>query len=306
METKDNKKTDINYYIKLFIKIIIFVATIYYIYKYRETLRRYISLINRWLRFSSPLRNVNTRFRNWRDRGNHAVREELLREAELGQPNDEFQDEDLDLDLDLEIPQDNREFLPGAFNAAALAAAAATLPDRKELNRIKREQEMERRRVTSLAANRESRVPNWTGRIKERLYLERNDAYKEERAKRLIKDREDDEILLGLGIGTTIQELRKYIIDNGYMIPQPIKGVSERRNLVTNIINKTLIPRYQSSLFPRLAGGSRTSGVQYDTPTSLPENWVSNLALAQQSNRDREFLPVDFGKIRKSKKNKRL
>ena len=302
METEDNKKTDINYYIKLFIKIIIFVATIYYIYKYRETIRRYISLINRWLRFSSPLRNVNARFRNWRDRGNQAVREELLREAELGQPNEEFQD----LDLDLEIPQENREFLPGAFNAAALAAAAATLPDRKELNRIKREQEMERQRVTSLAANREPRVPNWTGPIKERLYLERNEAYKDERDRRLIKDRENDEILLGLGIGTTIQELRKYIVDNGYMIPPPIKGVSERRNLVTNIINKTLIPRYQSSLFPRLAGGSRTSGAQYDTPTSLPGNWVSNLALAQQSNIDQEFLPVDFGKIRKRKKNKRL
>ena len=300
METKDNKKTDINYYIKLFIKIIIFVATIYYIYKYRETIRRYISLINRWLRFSSPLRNVNTRFRNWRDRGNQAVREELLREAELGQPNEEFQD------LDLEIPQENREFLPGAFNAAALAAAAATLPDRKELNRIKREQEMERQRATSLAANREPRVPNWTGPIKERLYRERNEAYNEERDRRLIKDREDDEILLGLGIGTTIPELRKYIIDNGYMMPPSIKGVSERRNLVTNIINKTLIPRYQSSLFPRLAGGSRTPGTQYDTPPSLPENWVSNLALAQQSNRDQEFLPVDFGKIRKSKKNKRL
>ena len=300
METEDNKKTDINYYIKLFIKIIIFVASIYYIYKYRETIRRYISLINRWLRFSSPLRNVNTRFRNWRDRGNQAVREELLREAELGQPNEEFQD------LDLEIPQENREFLPGAFNAAALAAAAATLPDRKELNRIKREQEMERQRATSLAANREPRVPNWTGPIKERLYMERNEAYNEERDRRLIKDREDDEILLGLGIGTTIPELRKYIIDNGYMMPPSIKGVSERRNLVTNIINKTLIPRYQSSLFPRLAGGSRISGAQYDTPASLPENWVSNLALAQQSNRDQEFLPVDFGKIRKSKKNKRL
>lgn len=292
---EENKKKGINYYFKLFIKIIVFVVSIYYIYKYRTIIRRYISLINRWLRFSSPLRNINTRFRNWQDRGYREQREELIRETELDLPGEEdFIDNE-------GFPPENLDLPQGAVNAAAAIAGGSLF--RNRLN--------ETERLSSLAANRERRIPNWTGPIKERREAASSLAWKEERAKKLIKDREDDETLRSLGVGTTIQEMRKYIIDNGFMIPQPVRGISERQNLVNNIINFTLRPASQPTQ-PRplaeMASGApltprRVSGVQHDIPPFLPETWMSQPPRRQPSSEKQIFLPVDFGKSRK-KKNK--
>jgi hypothetical protein len=291
---EENKKNGINYYFKLFIKIIVFVVSIYYIYKYRETIRRYISLINRWLRFSSPLRNINTRFRNWQDRGIRAQREELIREAELDLPEaEDFIDEE-------RFPQENLDLQQGAVNAAAAIAGESLF--RNMLN--------ETERVSSLAANRERRIPNWTGPIKERREAASSLAWKEERAKKLKKEREEDEMLRNLGVGTTIQEMRKYIIDKGFMIPQPVRGISERQNLVDNILNFTLRPASQPTR-PRplaeMASGApltprRVSGVQYDIPPFLPETWMSQPPRRQSSAENPIYLPVDFGKSIKKKK----
>jgi hypothetical protein len=291
---EENKKKGINYYFKLFIKIIVFVVSIYYIYKYRTIIRRYISLINRWLRFSSPLRNINTRFRNWQDRGYREQREELIRETELDLPGEEdFIDNE-------GFPPENLDLPQGAVNAAAAIAGGSLF--RNRLN--------ETERLSSLAANRERRIPNWTGPIKERREAASSLAWKEERAKKLIKDREDDETLRSLGVGTTIQEMRKYIIDNGFMIPQPVRGISERQNLVNNIINFTLRPASQPTQ-PRplaeMASGApltprRVSGVQHDIPPFLPETWMSQPPRRQPSSEKQIFLPVDFGKSRKKKK----
>lgn len=293
---EEKKKNDINYYFKLFIKIIVFAVSVYYIYKYRATIRRYISLINRWLRFSSPLRNINTRFRDWQDRGNRAQREELVRETELDLPGEE------DFVNEEELPQGNFDLPQGAVNAAAAAAIAGESLFRNRLN--------ETERLSSLAANRERRIPNWTGPIKERRDAASSLAWKEERAKKLIKDREDDETLRSLGVGTTIQEMRKYIIDNGFMIPQPVRGISERQNLVNNILNFTLRPASQPTQ-PRplaeMASGApltprRVSSGQYDVSPFLPETWMSQPPRRQPSSEKQIFLPVDFGKSRKKKK----
>jgi hypothetical protein len=291
---EENKKKGINYYFKLFIKIMVFVVSIYYIYKYRTIIRRYISLINRWLRFSSPLRNINTRFRNWQDRGYREQREELIRETELDLPGEEdFIDNE-------GFPPENLDLQQGAVNAAAAIAGGSLF--RNRLN--------ETERLSSLAANRERRIPNWTGPIKERREAASSLAWKEERAKKLIKDREDDETLRSLGVGTTIQEMRKYIIDNGFMIPQPVRGISERQNLVNNILNFTLRPASQPTQ-PRplaeMASGApltprRVSGVQHDIPPFLPETWMSQPPRRQPSSEKQIFLPVDFGKSRKKKK----
>jgi hypothetical protein len=291
---EEKKKNDINYYFKFFIKIIVFAVSVYYIYKYRATIRRYISLINRWLRFSSPLRNINTRFRDWQDRGNRAQREELVRETELDLPGEE------DFVNEEELPQGNFDLPQGAVNAAAAIAGESLF--RNRLN--------ETERLSSLAANRERRIPNWTGPIKERRDAASSLAWKEERAKKLIKDREDDETLRSLGVGTTIQEMRKYIIDNGFMIPQPVRGISERQNLVNNILNFTLRPASQPTQ-PRplaeMASGSpltprRVSSGQYDVSPFLPETWMSQPPRRQPSSEKQIFLPVDFGKSRKKKK----
>lgn len=83
----EHDNNNFSYYFKLLIKLIIFVVSVYYIYKYRDTIRRYISIINRWLRFSSPLRNINARFRNFRERGLNEQRQPLLDQIEQ-----EFQD----------------------------------------------------------------------------------------------------------------------------------------------------------------------------------------------------------------------
>jgi hypothetical protein len=292
---EEKKKNDINYYFKLFIKIIVFAVSVYYIYKYRATIRRYISLINRWLRFSSPLRNINTRFRDWQDRGNRAQREELVRETELDLPGEE------DFVNEEQLPQGNFDLPHGAVNAAAAIAGESLF--RNRLN--------ETERLSSLAANRERRIPNWTGPIKERRDAASSLAWKEERAKKLIKDREDDETLRSLGIGTTIQEMRKYIIDNGFMIPKPVRGISERQNLVDNILNSTLRPASQPTQpipLAEMASGApltprRVSSGQYDVPPFLPETWMAQPPRRLPSSEKQIFLPVDFGKS--TKQNKR-
>jgi hypothetical protein len=291
----EEKKNDVNYYFKLFIKIILFVTSIYYIYKYRATIRRYISLINRWLRFSSPLRNINTRFRNFQDRGNRAQREQLIRETELDLPGEEnFMDEE-------QFPPDNLDLPGGAANAAAAIAGESLL--RNRLN------ETEAERLSSLAINRERRIPNWTGPIKERRDAASSLAWTESRSKKLEKEREEDKKLRSMGVGTTIQEMRKYIIDKGFMIPKSVKGISERQNLVDNILNYTLIPASQPMQPRPLAEASsgepltpvQVSGQLYDIPPFLPETWMTQ-PQSSQSPSNQLYLPVDFGKSRKQKR----
>jgi hypothetical protein len=94
------------------------------------------------------------------------------------------------------------------------------------------------------------------------------------------------------------------------MIPQPVRGISERQNLVNNIINFTLRPASQPTQ-PRplaeMASGApltprRVSGVQHDIPPFLPETWMSQPPRRQPSSEKQIFLPVDFGKSRKKKK----
>ena len=279
MVEEQDKKNNFSYYFKLFIKIIIFVLSVYYIYKYRETIRRYISILNRWLRFSSPLRNINARFRNFRERNLDAQRQPILEQAER-----DFQDN---------LQQDNlQENIP----IAAAAAAGGYVR-----NRVREIDELE-----SQPPRRSGRVANWTGPIREREYQERRANTIRENELDLQRKREEKELVIAKTGGYTIPYLKNWLTSQG--INQPAgKDLQSYWDLV---LGKTIPTSLFQPTQPSFIGETSSEPLQdinFLDNMYLPQNQASsNTFYPMQSPPgflDQEFKPVDFGRSRSRSRN---
>ena len=274
-----DKDNNFSYYFKLLIKIIIFVVSVYYIFKYRATIRRYISIINRWLRFSSPLRNINTRFRNFRERGLNAQRQPLLDNIER-----EFQENIQD------------DFNPGNIQGGLAAAAAGGYVR----NRVR---EIDQLESQNTLPRRSGRVPNWLGPIKERTYRERRETMGRDRELDLQRKREEKEIVLAKTGGTTIPYLKNWLTQQGYA--QPVdKDLQSYWDLVLGKTVPTSLaaqPRFTGETSSEPLRDSRDldnfnlPGNQGGTDMYYPTPRVPNFL-------DNQFRPVDFGRRNRNRR----
>ena len=291
-----DKDNNFSYYFKLLIKIIIFIVSVYYIFKYRATIRRYISIINRWLRFSSPLRNINTRFRNFRERGLNAQRQPLLDDIER-----EFQ-ENIQANVQADV-QEN--FNPGNIQGGLAAAAAGGYVR----NRVR---EIDQLESQNTLPRRSGRVSNWLGPIKERAYRERRETMGRDRELDLQRKREEKEIVLAKTGGTTIPYLKNWLTQQGYAQPAD-KDLQSYWDLVLGKTVPTSLaaqPRFtgETSSAPlrdirdirdirdldnfNLPGNQGGTGMYYPTPR------VPNFL-------DNQFRPVDFGRRNRNRNRRR-
>lgn len=279
-----DKNNNFSYYFKLLIKIIIFIVSVYYIFKYRATIRRYISIINRWLRFSSPLRNINTRFRNFRERGLNEQRQPLL--------------DDIEREFQANV-QEN--FNPGNLQVglAATAAGGYVRNRAREIDQLESQNTLPRR---------SGRVSNWLGPINERAYRERRETMSRERELDLQRKREEKEIVLTKTGGTTIPYLKNWLTQQGYA--QPL--VKNLQNYWDIVLGKT-VPTSLASQPP--FSGETSSAPLRDIRDrdldnfNLPRNQGGTGSYYQTPRipdfLDSQFRPVDFGRRNRNKNRRR-
>jgi hypothetical protein len=277
MVEEHDKKNNFSYYFKLLIKLIIFVVSIYYIYKYRTLIRRYISLIDRWFRFSSPLRNVNARFRNWQERGRDEIRRPLLDQIER-----EFE----------EAQAQNLQ------RGAGLAAAASG----GYLANATRDADGQLEDQTETPIRRSGRIPNWTGPIKERAYAESRANTLRANEVNLERKRADGEAVANKTGGSTIPYLKKWLAKNGYAQPE-FQNLQDYWDLVLGRTELKSLDQPRQPLFigessseplvdnetlenMYLQRSPSSSDMLYQPP--MPPNFL-----------DRNFKPVDFGRSKR-------
>jgi hypothetical protein len=285
-EEKENNSFN---YFKFLIKIILFVISIYYIYKYRELIRRYISIINRWIRFSSPLRNINSRFRNWRERGLREQRQPLLDQIDR-----EFQ-ENLQRG---NLEQDN-------LQRGAIAAAAASNFIRNRTGETVEGLESNTETMGVLP-RRSGRVANWTGPINERIYKERREATLRANEVDLERKRADRAAVLEKTGGTTIAYLKNWITQQGYKQPE-IQDLQSYWDLVLGRVEPISIDQPRQPSFR-----GEPSGIPFQDIETLDDMYSRRLSpssmLYQQvppNYLDQQFKPVDFGRRNNRRKNNR-
>lgn len=281
-DERDNN--NFSYYFKLLIKVIIFVVSVYYIYKYRATLRRYISIINRWLRFSSPLRNINARFRNFRERGLNEQRQPLLDQIEQ-----EFQD-----NLQPENFQEDNlqpENLPRGI--AAAAGSGIYLRNRNST------QEIDDASQRTLP-RRSGRVANWTGPINERIYRERRAETLRANELNLEQKRADREAVIAKTGGYTIPYLKNWLTGQGFAQPD-VQNLQSYWDLV---LGRTEPIRLVQPRQPTFIGEPSSAPLQdtYDLDNMYVQRGPSPSSLLYQqippNYLDQKFKPVDFGRIK--------
>jgi hypothetical protein len=289
MADERDENNNFSYYFKLFIKIAIFLVSIYYIFKYRATIRRYISILNRWLRFSNPLRNIDARFRNWREQGLEAQRQPLLDQIDR-----EFQE-----NLQPEnFEQDNLQ--RGIIGAAAATTGGYVRNRAREIDQLEEQRTLPRR---------SGRVPNWTGPIRERAYRERRDATLRADELDLVRKREDRANVLAKTGGVTIPYLRNWLTQQGYAQPaiQDLQGYWDMvlgRTAPTSLLQ----PREPSFV-------AETSSAPLESVDNLDSMYLqrgpSPSSMLYQASPppnflDQQFRPVDFGKIRRRNNNRKI
>jgi len=296
MGDEQDKDNNFSYYFKLFIKIVIFLVSLYYIFKYRETIRRYISIINRWLRFSSPLRNINTRFRNFRERGLNEQRQPLLDQVEQEfqqnlQPEN-FVDDDLQ---------------------RGIAAAAGTGIYLRNSNST---QEIDAPEQSTLP-RRSGRVANWTGPINERIYRERRTETLRANEINLEQKRADRSAVIAKTGGYTIPYLKNWLTGQGFA--QPVgKDLQSYWDLV---LGRTLPVSLSQPREPSFIGEPSSAPLQdtYELDNLYLQRGPSPSSMMYQqlppNYLDQQFKPVDFGRsnynrntnrnIRRRKNNRR-
>lgn len=291
-DERDNN--NFSYYFKLFIKVIIFIISVYYIYKYRATIRRYISIINRWLRFSSPLRNINARFRNFRERGLNEQRQPLLDQVEQ-----EFQD-----NLQPENFQDNLQ--------RGVAAAASGVYLRNNST-----QEIDDTPQRTLP-RRSGRVANWTGPINERIYKERRAETLRANEINLEQKRADKAAVTAKTGGYTIPYLKNWLTGQGLAQPD----VQDLQGYFDLVLGRTEPVRLAQPRQPTFIGEPSSAPLQdtHDLDNMYLQRSPSPSSMMYQAippnYLDQEFKPVDFGRsnynrntgirnIRRRKNNRR-
>jgi hypothetical protein len=276
-DERDNN--NFSYYFKLLIKVIIFVVSVYYIYKYRATIRRYISIINRWLRFSSPLRNINARFRNFRERGLNEQRQPLLDQVEQ-----EFQD-----NLQPEnFQEDNLQ--------RGIAAAAGSGIYLRNSNSTQEIDDASQRTLP----RRSGRVANWTGPINERIYRERRAETLRANEINLEQKRADREAVIAKTGGYTIPYLKNWLTGQGFAQPD-VQNLQSYWDLV---LGRTEQIRLVQPRQPTFIGEPSSAPLQdtYDLDNMYVQRGPSPSSLLYQqippNYLDQQFKPVDFGRIK--------
>ena len=291
MAEKRDENNYLSYYFKLFIKIIIFVVSLYYIYKYRATIREYISIINRWLRFSNPLRNINARFRNFRERGLNEQREPLLNQVEQ-----EFQE---NLQPENFQPDD---FLDANLQRGVLAGAASGV----YLRNSNSTQEIEDDTQRSLP-RRSGRIPNWTGPINERIYKERRAETLRANEVNLEKKRTEREAVIAKTGGYTISYLKNWLTSQGFAQPE----IQNLQGYWDIVLGRTAPVSLAQPRQPSFLGESSSAPLQDITELDnmfLQRSPSPSSMMYQQippNYLDQTFKPVDFGRIRNRRKNNR-
>jgi len=286
-DERENENNNFSYYFKFIIKLIIFVVSIYYIYKYRATIRRYISIINRWLRFSSPLRNINSRFRNFRERGLNEQRQPLL-----DQIDQEFQD-----NLQPENFQDDN-----LQRGIAAAAAGSGI----YLRNSNSTQEIDDAAQRTLP-RRSGRVANWTGPINERIYKERRAETLRANEINLEQKRADRAAVIAKTGGYTIPYLKNWLTGQGIAQPE----IQNLQGYFDLVLGRTEPIRLDQPRQPSFIG--EPSGAPLQDINELNEMYLQrgpspSSMMYQQippNYLDQQFKPVDFGRSNYRRKNKR-
>jgi hypothetical protein len=274
-DERDNN--NFSYYFKLIIKLIIFVMSVYYIYKYRATIRRYISIINRWLRFSSPLRNINARFRNFRERGLNEQREPLLDQIEQ-----EFQDN---------LQPENFQ---GDDLQRGIAAAAGSGIYLRNNNSTQEIEDAPQRPLP----RRSGRVANWTGPINERIYKERRAETLRANEVNLEQKRADREAVIAKTGGYTIPYLKNWLTGQGLAQPE----IQNLQGYFDLVLGRTEPIRLAQPRQPTFVGESSSAPLQ--DINALDEMYLQrgpspSSMMYQQippNYLDQQFKPVDFGR----------
>jgi hypothetical protein len=285
MKDERDKENNFSYYFKLFIKIIVFLVSIYYIFKYRETIRRYISIINRWLRFSSPLRNIDTRFRNWRERGLDAQRRPLLDQIDQ-EFNQNLQPENFD----------NDNLQRGMIAAAAATTGGYVRNRAREIDQLEEQRNLPRR---------SGRVANWTGPIREREYQDRRDATLRANEIDLQRKRTDRANVLAKTGGVTIPYLKNWLTQQGYAQPE----IQDLQGYWDLVLGRTAPVSLAQPREPSYVGEPSSAPLEsmdsIDNMYLQPERSASGMLYQQVPPNflDQQFKPVDFGKSRNRRRN---
>jgi hypothetical protein len=282
----DERDNNFSYYFKLMIKIIIFLVSVYYIYKYRATIRRYISIINRWLRFSSPLRNINTRFRNFRERGLNEQREPLLNQIEQ-----EFQ-------ANLQPENFQEDILQRGIAAAAGSGIY--------LRNSNSTQEIDDATERTLP-RRSGRVANWTGPINERIYRDRRAETLRANEINLEQKRADKSAVIAKTGGYTIPYLKNWLTGQGFAQPD----VQNLQGYWDLVLGRTSVVSLDQPRQPTFIGEPSSTPLQdtYDLDNMYIQRGPSPSSMMYQqippNYLDQEFKPVDFGRIKNRRRNNR-
>ena len=291
MADERDKNNNFGYYFKLSIKIIILLVSIYYVYKYRSTIRRYISILNRWLRFSSPLRNINARFRNFRERGLNEQRQPLLDEAER-QFQENLQPENFQPE---NLQDDNLQ--------RGIAAAASGI----YLRNNNSTQEIENDGSQRTLPRRSGRIPNWTGPINERIYRERRSETLRANEVNLERKRADREAVIAKTGGYTIAYLKNWLTGQGFAQPD----VQNLQGYWDIVLGRTELVSLSQPRQPSFLGES--SGAPLQDINALDDMYLQrgpspSSMMYQQippNYLDQQFKPVDFGRSKNRRRNNR-
>jgi hypothetical protein len=285
MVEERDKNNGFSYYFKLFIKIIIFLLSVYYIFKYRATIRRYISIINRWFRFSNPLRNINARFRNFRESGLNEQRQPLLDQI----------DQEFRQNLQPENFEDDN--LQRGIAAAAAATAGGYVRNRaREIDQLEEQRNLPRR---------SGRVANWTGPINERNYRERRDATLRANEIDLQRKRADREAVIAKTGGYTISYLKNWLTGQGLAQPE-IQNLQGYWDLVLGRTAPISLAQPRQPSFLGESSGTPLQDINaLDDMYLQPERSASGMLYQQMPPNflDQQFKPVDFGRSRNRRRN---